>query len=59
MDYENLLSTVKERLKTRNVSAVHRGTGIAIHTIRFIANGKTKKPQIATLKTLNDFMEKH
>ena len=45
------------RLKTRNLSAISRETGIAVSTLRGVRDMTIERPHSSTLNQINKFMD--
>lgn len=52
-----LLEDVRKRLKTRNLTALARATGISLATLYAIASGTTKNPGVLTLEKIKKALD--
>lgn len=52
-----LLEDIKSRLKTRNLTALSKSSGISLPTLYAIASGITKNPGVLTLEAIKKALD--
>lgn len=50
---------ISRLLKSRNIMAVHRSTGVSVSTLRGLRDMTIVKPHVATLAIVATYLENH
>ena len=53
------LDKMVNKMQHRNLTAIHRYTGISFNTLHLIKTGVTKNPHVKTVEKIIDYLEKH
>jgi len=56
MTCDEILSSLRERLKDRNIMTVSKAIGVHYNTVRAIATGKNCNPTLAILRKIEAYL---